>query len=390
MSTIRIQNIGPLSDTGIVKLTHFMLIIGEQSVGKSTFLKILCFLKWVEKKIMTEGVSTIKKFETDFFISRLMQFYKFSDEYFCEKSGINYSSEIVDIQWSNGKNPKISVKDNFELLRHNCKLSYIPAERNLLSVIPQIDDKYRSSTFDSMFNFIMEFEEANKIFTITNPLKLPVTKKVEYFHDKSLGDFIRLDNGKKDLQLRFSSSGIQAALPLAVIVHYLSKVAGEDAKRSPKMTEEFNGGFELSEKLGKYNYPQFFIEEPEQHLFPSSQAALVKDIVAEFNAAYKKTSVPGYVFITTHSPYILTQLNVLLKAARAYKKDKQSTTKIIKEKYLLPIGFYSSYFVTPKGTFKNMIDSETGLIKGEYLDKVSEKTENALNELNDVIYGNLD
>ena len=162
MSTIRIQNIGPLSDTGIVKLTHFMLIIGEQSVGKSTFLKILCFLKWVEKKIMTEGVSTIKKFETDFFISRLMQFYKFSDEYFCEKSGINYSSEIVDIQWSNGKNPKISVKDNFELLRHNCKLSYIPAERNLLSVIPQIDDKYRSSTFDSMFNFIMEFEEANK------------------------------------------------------------------------------------------------------------------------------------------------------------------------------------------------------------------------------------
>ena len=29
-----------------------MLLIGEQSTGKSTFMKILCFCCWLEKQVM--------------------------------------------------------------------------------------------------------------------------------------------------------------------------------------------------------------------------------------------------------------------------------------------------------------------------------------------------
>ena len=36
---------------------------------------------------------------------------------------------------------------------------------------------------------------------------------------------------------------------------------------------------------------------------------------------------------------------------------------------------------------KNMIDKETRLVKGEYLDAVSEETENMMNSFNDIIYG---
>jgi hypothetical protein len=36
---------------------------------------------------------------------------------------------------------------------------------------------------------------------------------------------------------------------------------------------------------------------------------------------------------------------------------------------------------------ENMMDNETGLIKGEYLDAISETAETELNQLNDIIYG---
>ena len=52
MATIQIKNIGPITDTGIIPLTSVMLVIGKQSSGKSTFLKILCFCRWMEKLIM--------------------------------------------------------------------------------------------------------------------------------------------------------------------------------------------------------------------------------------------------------------------------------------------------------------------------------------------------
>ena len=40
MQTIEIRNIGPLVETGNVPVSQVMLLIGEQSTGKSTFMKI--------------------------------------------------------------------------------------------------------------------------------------------------------------------------------------------------------------------------------------------------------------------------------------------------------------------------------------------------------------
>ena len=55
MQTIEIRNIGPLVETGNVPVSQVMLLIGEQSTGKSTFMKILCFCCWLEKQVMIGG-----------------------------------------------------------------------------------------------------------------------------------------------------------------------------------------------------------------------------------------------------------------------------------------------------------------------------------------------
>lgn len=51
MQAIEIKNIGPLVDTGRVPITQVMLLVGEQSTGKSTFMKILCFCSWIESRL---------------------------------------------------------------------------------------------------------------------------------------------------------------------------------------------------------------------------------------------------------------------------------------------------------------------------------------------------
>lgn len=390
MATIRIKNIGPLKDTDIINLTHVMLIIGEQSTGKSTFLKILCYCRWFEKQVMIGEYEDLHYFSKSDFIEPLKRFHKLSDEYFKNKNKlIDYHGDAIHVFCSDNEF-YIEKTKQFEDIRYNSKLSYIPAERNLLSVIPSLDAKYRSSTYDSMFNSVIEFEEANGGFTSTSSFKLSFTDNMEYFHEGS-NNYVRLTNKKlPPLLLENTSSGVQSALPLNVIVHYLCSVAGNPAKRTPKaVIIDSSRGFsdDSLNKLNTYLFPQLFIEEPEQHLFPTSQAKLIKDIVSQFKAAWENTNEPGYIVITTHSPYILTQLNVLLKARMAFEKNQSKTKSVIPEECILPLDFYSSYYTSQKGKMQNMMDKSTGLIKGEFLDAVSEETENTLNILNDIIYG---
>lgn len=388
MEYIRIKNIGPLKDTGIIPLTNIMLIIGEQSTGKSTFMKILSFCRWIEKKAMLEEYKDIIK--NGSFIRQLKEFHKLSDEYF--KNGepyVEYESNVVSILHK-GINTKTLVSKVNEELRHNSKISYIPAERNLLSVIPNLDNKYKASTYDSMFNCAMEFTEANSVFTKKNPLQLAFADDMEYYHD-GFNDYVKLQKTNTALLLEHTSSGIQSTVPLTVLVHYLCHITGKPSRRTPRMVKKDSvQGFAFenaSNRLNYYNYPQLYIEEPEQHLYPTSQAKLLRDIISQFTMAREKTGYPGYVVMTSHSPYILTQLNVLLKARKAYRINKETTLDLIPKDCILPLNYYSAYYVTTDGRMEGMIDRETGMIKGEYLDAISETTENELNQLNDIIYG---
>ena len=387
MVYLRIKNIGPLTDTGVIPITNIMLIIGEQSTGKSTFMKILSFCRWIEKNVMLGKYEEIvKKGE---FIRQLKEFHKLSEEYF--KVGepyVEYHSDIVSIIHK-GIGTKTQVSKTEKDKRHNTKISYIPAERNLLSVIPNLDNKYKASSYDSMFNCAMEFSEANSVFTKKNPLKLAFADDMEYYHD-GFNDYVKLQKSNTALLLEHTSSGIQSTVPVSVLVHYLCYITGEPSRRTPSMVkEDSKQGFNqenASNRLNYYNYPQLYIEEPEQHLYPTSQARLLRDIISQFTFAMNKTGYPGYVVMTSHSPYILTQLNVLLKARKAFLKDKEETLKYIPQECILPLKYYSSYFVTQDGRMENMMDNETRLIKGEYLDAVSEITETELNQLNNIIY----
>lgn len=429
MPTIQIQNIGPLKDTGNISLSQIMLLIGEQSTGKSTFMKILCFCSWVEKQVMMNEKEIIYKY-THYhrFWNELKKFFHFNDDFLKENSLIKYHGHAIRIEMQGKlRNAKIILNPNFTAFKHNTKLSFLPSERNLLSSLQNVESLYRAKDVDMLFNYILEWGEARTNFDASHQLGLVFAEKMKYYYDTNEGDIITIADGQSKIKPYYASSGVQSALPVQVLSSYLASVVGTSPKISPieylkqvvgnekdideksltsmvrnllhyKDTEAASKLYDTFPSLEKvfkemqnrtqYKSFHLFVEELEQNLFPNAQFELIKMLV-KLVAESNRKQAPYYssIFLTSHSPYILTALNVMMLAAEAYQKNPIAVRSIGLSNYVLPINAYSAYRIK-NGYFEDIIDTEYHFIKGEYLDSISEDIDQYSYQLNNIVYGN--
>lgn len=405
MATIQIKSIGPIVDTGVIELKTINLFIGKQSTGKSTLLKICSHCRWIEKLLSIgkhkNGTSSIYLYTHYYrFVQELIKFYRFDPKFFSAKSEIIYVGDTYRIEFrgNHKANAKIEAIDG--ATPYNVKMSFIPSERNLISAIKGIESWYRPKDFDLLFNFIFEWDEVRESYTPSRALPLVVTPGMEFFYDKSRGEQIRLTAQQKEFSPFYASSGVQSALPLEVMVNALTNAVGTKANMSKSdlmdivssLLEEHSdinqvmAESRLSKSLMTYQGAIFFIEEIEQNLFPESQAALLRHVVSAIKYANSKYSGNfSKVFLTTHSPYILSSLNVLMAAADAYAIDAAATVQIVPEEYILPKGSISAYYLTPEGKAEPIIDPDVYMVSGMNLDTVSREVENDIDKLNDII-----
>ena len=126
----------------------------------------------------------------------------------------------------------------------------------------------------------------------------------------------------------------------------VSQFNDELHRNVPRAVEIFKTYEEACNRLLIPNRTTFIIEEPEQNLYPFTQVALLESIVRLCN-----TNQNHGCTITTHSPFILNYLNVLI--ARYYK-DIANSTK------LNPADV--SAFVTDDGRLTDLMqqDMQTG------------------------------
>lgn len=401
MPSIRIRNIGAIADTGVIDLTPVMLIVGRQSSGKSTFLKILCFCSWMEKQIVTKGSEAHKYYSRYHkFLKELKSFYRFDDGFFCDGSSIIYEGKFVTIELGSPKvNVKIKRKSRNRQDAQNCKICFIPSERNLASVITNIDRAYRSSNLDVIFSYLLEYQEARTSYSFKVQLPLPFDKSISFFYDEQKGeDKIYLKNQDRAMPVSFASSGIQSALPLSMLVDYALRLAGTMPKSSVNDITSMVAKFVLDKgeplttdsvkvlKDGyKYKSVQLFLEEPEENLFPRSQYDLICSILTKHKEASTiEGCEPSRIVMTTHSPYILTTLNFLMKTAVANEKQAVSLTD---EAPVLPIEWFSAFRMTENGGMEDIVDHEDNFIKGDYLDSLSDFLSDESAKLDDIIYG---
>lgn len=409
MATIQIKNLGPLKDTGLINLTDVLLVIGRQSSGKSTFMKVLCFCRWIEKKIMTSFDNTIQAYTHNKRFTRdLKQFHRIDEMYFKEDTEIIYDGDVVTISLTGvDQNAKINRKLEAWEDRYNSKLSYIPAERNLVSAVQNINDTYKAKERDSIFNFIQEWYEAKDTYGSDNKLTLSLTDDFKYYSDNGL-DYVVLPNGKPITSF-YASSGVQSVMPIDVMTDYIMGVVGKVVKFS--MSDLMNRLMEsldtdvrnksvhdahevteeelapIREKM-KYQSAQLFIEEPEQNLYPDAQRKLVQNLIRHLKAVKSIGKHRSMVVLTTHSPYVLSILNVLIADAAAVEKKPgdERLKDVVDESTLLPTDAFSAYFINKDGVFEDIKDMEIPMLSGINLDSVSDWVDEHVGRINEILY----
>jgi len=174
-------------------------------------------------------------------------------------------------------------------------------------------------------------------------------------------------NSKRKINLSDASSGQQEALPMAIILSIFP--------------------FFPANHL-------FLIEEPEAHLFPTSQKSIVTLISLIFNVTQKRHSF----FITTHSPYILTALNNLIQAKNVRdaletkakdegkKVDYDRLFSIVPDNQMIDIDDVAAYTLQD-GELQNIINPENKIIDTNIIDEVSNQFSQTFEQLLDLEYG---
>lgn len=337
MKRIIIRDFGPIEKADIM-LKDVNVIIGEQSIGKSCVLKVSCFCTWVEKRIAIE--QNARRFEKKgVFLEELVNFHRLNG-YVHVNTYIGYESDFIKFSFDNKQGFSYEWKENrWDYKRP--KVSYVPAERNLVAVIPNWFEV--KSVAENIQDFMADWSDARK--SVSDNEKI-LNLDVAYHYDEvSDTDFIKIRNGRV-LPFTNVSSGLQSLIPLYVhlvnitskkyrdrednsvrhkseiekltnsLVEYYTNNIAEAFIRNPKygvikdemgLEKEFIPNPDMSRwfmksflRLSRIHHCEVFLEEPEENLFPPTQQILMKSLLRFVNLEKGNT-----LFISTHSPYIL-------------------------------------------------------------------------------------
>jgi len=401
MEKIIIENFGPVKYFES-EIKDLMFFIGPQASGKSTICKLIYFFYSLFRnfdislvKILPNKFAKISNFY-DYFVSMIKEIFikMFYDIkcynncnviFFYKKFSLNLRIKNNEIEIRIDKNFKDSIEDiekrirflyevlimgkenihelnsrieiekelNYifyeineklkELFLTNYSVLFIPAGRNLISIISEQLERLNIDNIEySIKNFLEQIKNLKFLFNnfIDNYKIVGLISKIlkgKYKFEDDIDKLYFTENNF--IKMQYASSGQQEILWLLLLV-YLNITPN-------------------SEKT-------LIIEEPEAHLYPSSQKDVVELLALSLNKGQNK------VIISTHSPYILTSANNLIYANNVGQKKPEETAKIIDKDLWLDVNRVAA-FMLENGEATNIIDNELNLIKAEEIDRVSKE-----------------
>ena len=341
MSKLRIKNFGPikegLENNEFLNISKLTVFIGNQGTGKSTVAKLFSTFAWMEKNLFKKNVPDFAFYTTDYF-KGLLKFHKIQS-YLMENSEFEYEGDFLSFSYKDGLlNSNIINKNKYVLP----KIQYIPAERNLLSVI----DKYAQVPYlsDSLQDFMFIYDLAVQSDCVQNA-ELPINNlKIRYNKNNHK---VELFNDSYQILLSEASSGLQSFVPYFIVQKFLTNEVFstkknisfknlEERQKIVALFEKENGYTSASDKelidFSLKNSELIFnsclisiLEEPEQNLFPISQKSMIFDLLS--NLSFSKNNK---LLLTTHSPYLLPYINSAVKASELIKKNPEKRKEIEK------------------------------------------------------------
>ncbi|WP_111597185.1 ATP-binding protein [Chitinophaga skermanii] len=407
MEQLSIQNFGGIKSMTF-EFKSINILIGPQGSGKSITAKLFYFFKSTFTDISTNilfenNIEEFKKLQTQKFIQYFPKdtwpkdsfkiTYTLNDIIIIVENNdggflISYSNKIDIIyakyynafkeQFDNDIIPRtikwrqqIAAQVNRDIKRElSCNYLFnqyfIPAGRSFFSNLQHSMFSFIKSN-SSIDPFLVEFgavyEGIKETFRMDPSPGTPDSRFIEICTSILNGEYSRADDkdylvhkDNRRVNLLNASSGQQETLPLLIFINAL------------------------------YHWPiestTLYIEEPEAHLPPMAQKAIVQLLARTYNNFDNEFQI----IITTHSPYILASFNNLLEAGRL-TKDKPgqaaSIAAIVPTDEQLDPALVAAYSLQ-NGEMESLIDPDSQLIKQTILDDVSNEIANEFGKLLDI------
>ncbi|MBR1835497.1 MAG: AAA family ATPase [Bacteroidales bacterium] len=336
---LEIRKFGPIDHLVLDDIKPLTVFVGESGCGKSTIMKVLAIFRWVYKMVnirsYLKDYSNIQKSPFRFnFPSYLkldgLESYLNADTFF------SYSRGFCSMEYSNRK---------FRLVNQHIpqrelsleKISYISEKRNL---IPDVFNHILTINKNAFYlnevwnDYLLASEQIAE-------LDMPFTN-VRFLKKKSKqGEKHMIQpidtNGEYLIDIGEASSGIQSSTPLSLIVEFFShhyNLVKAMNKSVVSYLSEQDSLMDFDSKMNIGDFPSkrvnLFVEEPELSLFPDNQVGLI-DYMVDRCFLSKTGDYDITLMLSTHSPYIVNYLNVLLhrpKTAVHLDKDQLGVYRV--------------------------------------------------------------
>lgn len=392
-----VKNFGPIKDA-TVDFKRVTVFIGPTGGGKSTLAKLKDILLYGRNYSVDDAVSRHPRFDS-------LEAYKEHSiiNYFLTNTYFNYNSKTAHVEYRDGSHyigtkasgpskvfaikhsidsllEKAKTTEDFEVIRQQLldetsemlnelnrietgesarenfpKLVapvapwYIPSERVFVSSLEYSWPGLLRDDIGLPKN-ILDF--ANNFSTSRQKIsELSIDfLDVRYIHQNGQ-DFIKIPESETLFRLYETASSIQSVTPLLVLLEHLSR-----------NTEQAQS---------------FIIEEPELNLYPTAQQGLLNWLVE------KCTKGENDLTITTHSPYILSHLNLLLYAyqvANDHPERADEVAEVVPRASWINPKEFACYQVE-NGGVTSLVSEELGLIDDNGLDGLSGDAADAFDNL---------
>lgn len=425
MGSIHISHLGPIDDIRLDLTKEMCLVIGPQAAGKSTLGKIiyfckmiryyfidflnedtiimdtpynelyLAFLKYIRKKYM-DSFGTTKHMSRHFLVEYIygkgteVDIRLDNDGYvkfhFSQGMEGDIKAAIISMRRLYDENQRSVGVDAYTSISHKLQIKreaiqhfvldaerifqddedivYIPAGRSLISVLSDQLDIVNTVGLDlPMKDFVEKIRDTKNRFG---------TKL-----DNVVADYVKTIKGQiRNTDVELAKQLIQKILK----AEYVNDLEGEklyvDDKHWVKLIYGSSGQQEalwivlLLFIIILENKKSFVIvEEPEAHLYPVAQRHMMELLALTMNSSR------SHLFITTHSPYIMTSSNLLIHSGKVEQRIKQSVEQsVVKKQYrIMPSQVAAYKFGEPQEeAFYSIMDEETGMINASEIDTISD------------------
>ena len=264
-------------------------------------------------------------------------FQDFLDKYFAGDNEKKITDLVKNVKKFEDKLTKFVIEEKI----FSDISTYVPAERNLLSILSAVVWSIVYSDINlpkSITYYGRQFEEARN-----SRDKLDIPFLHISYERKDGQDFVEYQPGHS-INLSQSASGYQSIIPLLLVV----------------------------EHQRQQSQRRFIIEEPELNLYPTAQKDLIYSLMGGLDPTVEYKDAEWV--ITTHSPYILTSFNTLMLAYKVAQKSDElraEVEKIIPARCWINPDEFAAYYAD-NGTVRNIMSEKTGMIADSELDNVSE------------------